>query len=105
MSEEQNQEDLEKKALELDQEIHELEKQKKEIAKSIVKDKVGYEEFKNKIEKVLKESKTPLTWTQIKEKAGFEQKVPYNKYVLQMEKNIGLKREKNKETKQILWSI
>ena len=105
MSEEQNQEELEKKALELDQQIHELEKQKMKIAKVIIKDKVGYEKFKDKIEKVLKASKVPLTWTQIKEKAGFTQKVPYNKYVLQMEKDIGLKREKNEETKQILWRV
>ena len=101
----EDQEDLEKKALELDQQIHELEKQRMGIAKNIIKNKVGYEKFKDKIEKVLKESKIPLTWTQIKEKAGFTQKVPYNKYVLQMEKDIGLKREKNKETKQILWGI
>lgn len=101
----EDQEKLEKKALELDQQIHELEKQKMEIAKVIIKDKVGYEEFKDKIEKILKSSKTPLTWTQIKEKGGFTQKVPYNKYVVQMEEDIGLKREKSKETKQILWSI
>jgi len=101
----ENQEDLKEKASKLDQQIHELEKQKMEIAKNIIKDKVGYEKFKDKIEKVLKESKIPLTWTQIKEKAGFTQKVPFNKYVLQMEKDIGLKREKNKETKQILWSV
>lgn len=101
----ENQEDLKEKASKLDQQIHELEKQKMEIAKNIIKDKVGYEKFKDKIEKVLKESKIPLTWTQIKEKAGFTQKVPYNKYVLQMEEDIGLKRVKDKETKQILWSI
>jgi len=101
----ENQEDLKEKASKLDQQIHELEKQKMEIAKNIIKDKVGYEKFKDKIEKVLKESKIPLTWTQIKEKAGFTQKVPFNKYVLQMEKDIGLKREKNEKTKQILWSV
>lgn len=101
----EDQEELEKKAIELDKQIHELEKQKMEITKSIVKDKIGYKDFKDKIEKVLKASKTPLTWTHIKEKAGFTQKVPYNKYVLQMEKDIGLKRIKNEETKQILWSV
>jgi len=101
----EDQEELRKKALELDQQSHELEKQKMEIAKNIIKDKVGYEKFKDKIEKVLKESKIPLTWTQIKEKAGITQKVPYNKYVLQMEEDIGLKRVKDKETKQTLWSI
>ncbi len=101
----EDQEELEKKAMELDKQIHELEKQKMEIAKNIIKDKGGYKDFKDKIENVLKASKKPLTWTQIKEKAGFTQKVPYNKYVLQMEKDIGLKRIKNEETKQILWSI
>lgn len=105
MSEEQNQEELRKKALELDQQIHELEKQKMEVTKQVLKDKVGYDDFKDKIADILKTSKSPLTWAQIKEKAGFPQKVPNNKWVKQMEEDIGLKRIKDKKTKQTLWSI
>lgn len=101
----EDQEELKKRALELDQQIHELEKQRMEIAKNVIKDSVGYDNFKDKIEEILKTSEIPLTWTQIKEKAGFTQKVPNNKWVRQMENDIGLKREKDKKTKKILWSI
>lgn len=101
----EDQEELKKKALELDQQIHELEKQRMEIAKNVIKDSVGYDNFKDKIEEILKTSEIPLTWTQIKEKVGFTQKVPNNKWVRQMENDIGLKREKDKKTKKILWSI
>ncbi len=76
-----------------------------ELKKNIIKDKVGYDNFKDKIKEILKTSGTPLTWGQIKEKAGFAQKVPNNKWVRQMEKDIGLKRVKNEETKQILWRL
>jgi len=101
----ENQEELKKKALELDQQIHELEKQRMEIAKNVIKDSVGYDNFKDKIEEILKTSEIPLTWTQIKEKAEFTQKVPNNKWVRQMENDIGLKRVKDKKTKKILWNI
>ena len=63
-----------------------------------------YEKFRDPIERILKEAKQPLTWTAIKEKAGFKQKVPNNKWVRWMEDDIGLFREKTKEGK-TLWRL
>lgn len=59
-----------------------------------VKEKDKYEEFKRKVEQVLKEAGEPLTWAEIKEKAGFIQKVPNNNWVRQLEQDIGLVRER-----------
>jgi len=63
-----------------------------------------YLKFRDPIEKILKQAKVPLTWTEIKEKAGFKQKVPNNKWVKWMEEDIGLLREKTKEGK-TLWRL
>lgn len=63
-----------------------------------------YEKFRAPIERILKQAKKPLTWTEIKEKAGFEQKVPNNKWVKWMEEDIGLVREKTKDGK-TLWRL
>lgn len=63
-----------------------------------------YEKFKEPIERVLRQAKKPLSWTEIKEKAGFEQKVPNNKWVRRMEDDIGLIREKAKEGKTV-WRL
>ncbi len=41
-----------------------------------------YERFRDPIETILREAKKPLTWTEIKETAGFQQKVPNNKCVI-----------------------
>jgi len=64
----------------------------------------NYEKFRDPIEKILKQAKQPLTWTQIKEKAGFQQKVPNNKWVKWMEEDIGLVRERTTEGK-TLWRL
>jgi hypothetical protein len=63
-----------------------------------------YEKFRAPIEKVLKQAKKPLTWAEIKGKAGFEQKVPNNKWVRWLEEDIGLVREKTKEGKTV-WRL
>lgn len=63
-----------------------------------------YERFKQSIERILREAKQPLTWSEIKETAGFEQRVPNNKWVKWMEEDIGLVREKTKDGK-ILWRL
>ena len=63
-----------------------------------------YEKLRDPIERILKQAKEPLTWTEIKEKAGFEQKVPNNKWVKWMEEDIGLVRERTKEGK-TLWRL
>lgn len=64
----------------------------------------NYERFRDPIENILKQAKKPLTWMEIKERAGFEQKVPNNKWVKWMEEDIGLLREKTKEG-QTLWRL
>lgn len=55
-----------------------------------------YEEFKGKVREVLEEAGKQLTWTEIKEKAGFTQRFPNNVWVRNMEKDIGLVRETTK---------
>ena len=64
----------------------------------------NYENFRDAIERILKEAKEPLRWTKIKEKAGFQQKVPNNRWIRWMEEDIGLVREKTKEGK-TLWRL
>ena len=62
-----------------------------------------YEKFSAAIKKILKQAKEPLAWAEIKEKAGFKQKVPNNKWVKWLEEDIGLVREK-KEGKTV-WRL
>lgn len=64
----------------------------------------SYERFKTIIEETLKAAGKPLTWTEIKAKAGLKQRVPNNKWVRMLEKDIGLAREKTKE-KGIVWRL
>lgn len=62
-----------------------------------------YEEFRDAIKKELKANPNGLTWTQIKKKLRLPQKVPNNKWVHQMEKDIGLLRVRDSEG--ILWRL
>lgn len=62
-----------------------------------------YEDFKNKVKEVLEEAGKPLTWKEIREKAGFTQKFPNNVWVRNMEKDAGLVREKIKG--KIYWRL
>ena len=64
----------------------------------------NYEMFRDLIERVLKQAKKPLTWTEIRIRAGFEQTVPFPKWVKWMEEDIGLIREKTKDGK-TLWRL
>ena len=63
-----------------------------------------YERFRDPIERILKEAKEPLTWTEIKVMASFQQRVPNNKWVKWMEEDIGLVRERTKDGK-TLWRL
>lgn len=54
-----------------------------------------YEQFRDAIQKTLKEAGTPLTWTEIRTTAKLPQKFPNNKWVHQMQQHIGLKRNKD----------
>ena len=68
------------------------------------KSATSYEEFSNRIEKVLRESKGPLTWTEIRTTAKLPQAFPNNRWVRRMEDVMGLAREKDKRGI-IHWSI
>jgi hypothetical protein len=64
----------------------------------------NYEMFRDPIKMILKDAKKPLTWTEIRVKAGFEQRVPNPRWVKWMEEDIGLIREKTKQGI-ILWRL
>lgn len=53
-----------------------------------------YEDFCKKIALTLKEA-APLTWTEIRTRAGLPQKFPNNGWVHRMERDIGLQRSKD----------
>jgi hypothetical protein len=54
----------------------------------------SYEEFKNKILTLLDSRQQGFIWQEIKEKLNLEQKVPNNKWVRKLEKEINLRRMK-----------
>lgn len=54
-----------------------------------------YEDFRDKIKEVLKQSGQPITWTEIRTKAKLPQAFPNNQWVHRMEKDIGLLRQKD----------
>jgi hypothetical protein len=53
-----------------------------------------YEDFRDKIRRTLKQSGL-LTWTEIRTIAKLPQKFPNNQWVHRLQKEIGLKREKD----------
>ncbi len=71
---------------------------------------MSYEEFRDQIKKILTDNPAGLTWSQIKEQLNLPQRVPNNKYVTQMEKDIGLIREnvqlsKDSKEKTLIWRL
>lgn len=64
------------------------------IAKKSKKEIIPYKEFREIIKKELEKNPFGLTWTEIRDKIGLEQKVPNNRWVRRMEKDINLVREK-----------
>lgn len=62
-----------------------------------------YELFKRKIEAVLKAEPNGLTWAEIKRRLNLPQKVPNNRWVKSMEKDIGLIRERTKG--KLIWRL
>ena len=62
-----------------------------------------YESFRDRIQETLKQF-DPLTWTEIRTLAKLPEKFPNNRWVHQLEKDIGLKR--NKDSHGIIkWTI
>jgi bifunctional DNA-binding transcriptional regulator/antitoxin component of YhaV-PrlF toxin-antitoxin module len=64
--------------------------------------KITYEEFRDKIKRLLQYS-DGMTWTEIRVKLNLEQVVPNNKWVHQMEKDIGLLRLK--DPRGLIWRV
>ncbi len=70
----------------------------------IVKSEVmTYEEFKNKILKLLSNNHRGITWDEMKKSLELNQTVPNNKWVKQLENDIKLQRRK--DGKRIYWFI
>lgn len=63
--------------------------------------KMTYPEFRDKIKDALEHKDNGMTWTELKELLELEQVVPNNRWVRQLEKDIGLKRIR--DTKGIVW--
>jgi bifunctional DNA-binding transcriptional regulator/antitoxin component of YhaV-PrlF toxin-antitoxin module len=72
----------------------------KEIEKG---EKTSYEEFKKKVEEVLRAESGGLTWAEIKKRTNLRQKVPNNMWVKMMENDIGLVREKRE--RRTIWRL
>ena len=60
------------------------------------RERMPYEEFKEKIESALSEAGKPLTWTEIRTAKGLPQKFPNNRWVRRLEEDINMKRERDK---------
>jgi hypothetical protein len=73
------------------------------LPKKISEPKISYEEFRDKIKNVLEYSDKGMTWTELRNRLKLDQVVPNNKWVRQMEKDIGLMRFK--EMRGIVWRI
>ena len=54
----------------------------------------SYEDFRDKIKAALESATAPLTWTEIRTKAGLPQRFPNNQWVRRMEKDISLERRR-----------
>jgi hypothetical protein len=62
-----------------------------------------YDVFKKKVEAKLAQHELGLTWTEIKQKLKLKQKVPYNRWVKALEKDIGLRRIK--DSRGMVWTL
>lgn len=66
--------------------------------------KLTYEQFRDQVKQTLQFQDNGMTWSQIRERLALDQVVPNNKWVRQLEKDIGLERVKQKDNI-ILWRI
>ena len=69
----------------------------------IVESKMTYNEFREKIQKSLEYRDDGATWTELRDQLALEQVVPNNKWVRQLEKDIGLKRIR--DMRGVVWRI
>ncbi|MDA4118896.1 MAG: hypothetical protein OK455_11215, partial [Thaumarchaeota archaeon] len=70
----------------------------------VITTKMPYEEFRDKILDTLQYSDKGMTWTEIRSQLKLDQVVPNNKWVRQMEKDIGLMRIKGSDGV-IVWRV
>ena len=59
------------------------------------KSMMPYEEFRERIARVLNDGKAPMTWTEIRTAGGLHQMFPNNQWVHRLEKDIGLNRHRD----------
>src|SRR2546428_553374 len=72
--------------------------------KRIITTKMPYQEFRDKVKATLQYSDKGMTWTEIRKSLKLDQVVPNNKWVRQMEKDIGLMRVKHSDGV-IVWRV
>lgn len=60
------------------------------------KSATSYEDFRDKTVATLKSSSQPLTWTDIRTRGGLPQMFPNNGWVHRMEKDVGLRRQRDR---------
>ena len=63
----------------------------------------GYEEFREAVYQGLKGESEGLTWSQLREKQGMKQARPFHDWVRELEKDIGLIRQR--KGTQIIWRL
>lgn len=66
--------------------------------------KLTYQQFRDKVKRVLQYQDNGVTWSQIRETLKLDQVVPNNRWVNQLEKDIGLERVKEKDNV-IIWRV
>ena len=72
--------------------------------KRVITTKIPYPEFRDRVRQALQYSDKGMTWTEIRAKLKLDQVVPNNKWVRQMEKDIGLMRVKRSDGV-IVWRV
>ena len=65
---------------------------------------MSYEEFRDKVESVLKSAGQPLTWTEVRTRAELSQMFPNNQWVHRMEQDIKLIRRRDSDNV-IQWQL
>ena len=64
---------------------------------------MSYEEFRERVRRVLREIGKPVLWSDIRRQARLHQKFPNNRWVHRMERDIGLVRQRIKG--RVMWSL
>jgi len=73
-----------------------------------MEEKKAYDEFRDIIKETLEKNPKGLAWKEIKRLGNLQQKVPNNKWVRQLEKDIRLERKEEKrqqEVKRTIWRL